>query len=261
MLKRTSICRQNVLLVSLATVTLFYGCALEPEGLQGDMRGMELELPPDGVEILECTGLAPLCVWGCGGEMAGEPSCANGRWSCDEGMDVNVCPTYKGNCTSDEPCGAGYTCVKGIHHPVPSESGVCQRGHVVRDTRVENCDEWGTLMPAESSVLFPSMVGSIVKFAATVGVTFNCSQDGCIGAGECCGTCVGEYAAELSSPKSDAAPLLVRIESESIPCQGGPCDLSCSPMIVGETYRMWGLLTECTGKQSCRFVLMGSCLL
>jgi len=250
----------SIMIGCVSAVAMLWGC--EPQDPFEQPNTTIVDSKPSPGEHKEdfCQGQAPLCVLGCGGEqVAAAPACLSGNWSCAEGLDVEKCPLYKGTCAPGQECGAGYNCVKGMHHPVPSNEGVCKRGVLHRDVRLENCDEWGTLMPGESAVLFPSMVGSIVKFAATVGVSVNCSKDGCYGYDECCGTCVGEYAAELSAPKSDGQPLFVRIESANIPCQGGPCDLSCAPLMVGGTYRMWGVLSECTGHQSCRLILMGAC--
>lgn len=243
--------------LTIFLVFIFAGCgpAWDP-----DDPLMDPEELPEPVDFGHCSGFQPSCLAAC--NVALEPTeatCVNGHWECAGGVDSEVCPQFTGLCDLDSPCGHGYTCVQSSHHPVPSEQGICRKGGLERDVRLENCADWGTLWPSDLIHNHSALVGRVIKFAARVGVTLQCFSSACFGQGECCGDCVGNYATELTLPFGHASPLTMLIRTEGLACQGNPCDVSCSPLTVGETYRMWGVLSECSGSESCTFLLMGAC--
>lgn len=222
-----------------------------------------IDMDPEAIEPVElanCAGFQPMCAAAC--NVLVEPieaTCVNGHWECVGGVEASNCPNYSGLCAADKPCGYGYSCVQSAHHPVPAEQGTCRKGDLKGDARLENCADWGTLWPEQLIDNHQSLVGRVIKFAARVGVTVKCNDSACFGGSNCCGNCVGNYAAELKQPFGHNDPLRVLIQTEGLACAGNPCDVSCAPLTVGETYRMWGVLSDCSGVHQCTFLLMGAC--
>lgn len=211
-------------------------------------------------EVTRCAGPAPAaCLAGCGlGPTAAVPRCDGGLWRCDAGIMDTACPAFEDPCTLASPCSLGYTCVKSMTHPVPSDAGICRKGTVLRDNRIESCQDFGVLSPSELAAGSGALVGGIVKFSGRVGMSLKCSKDACPKDSPCCNDCVGNYVVELVDPVDPAARVTMLVRTELLPCSGSNCDVSCTPLLIGDTYKLWGLLEGCTGGQ-CTLLYMGAC--
>jgi len=146
-------------------------------------------------------------------------------------------------------------------HPVPADSGICRLGVVDRSDALESCSEVGMLESGNLVRNRDQFTGSLVKFTGRIGVTMKCGKNSCYSGDPCCKSCVANYMVELHDPTDPHTSMNVLVRTETLPCQGTNCSISCNPMTVGETYRVWGLLEECKGQSQCTLLYMGACML
>lgn len=212
-----------------------------------------------GVEGL-CAGTPPsACLAGCGLDpIAAVPVCEDGLWRCEAGIVDTACPAFEDDCTLASPCSLGYTCVASMNHPVPADTGICRKGTVWRDNRIESCQDFGLLSPAELVAGKSELTGRIVKFSGRVGVSMKCGKDPCAKDSPCCNSCVGNYVVEVADFDDPTARVTMLVRTELLPCSGTNCDVSCSPLRVGDLYKLWGVLDGCAGGQ-CTLLYMGAC--
>jgi hypothetical protein len=187
------------------------------------------------------------------------PYCEDGQWACTKGVVDDTCPEFIGDCSPNNPCGFGYSCVHSLKHPIPANDGVCRKGVVPRDGLIESCDPYGTIDSQQLVDEQVNLTGGLIKIAGRVGVTLNCANEACFGDNPCCNTCMANYMMEIKDPHNPARKLNLLIKTEAVPCMGTNCGISCTPLTVGETYRMWGLLEECQGQSNCTLLFMGAC--
>ncbi len=203
----------------------------------------------------------PSCVSFCGTGTWVEPECTNTGWRCRDSVDVSYCPDFADYCVPDEPCGAGYTCVKSVTYPVPvdDEPGICRKGAITRRPDVEACRPDGTLDAAAFVSSHAENTGQIVKIAGELTVQMSCSSFACADDDPCCNTCLGNYVVELRDPANQKQWVDLVIDVGAPGCSGTTCDTSCGPLQPGDTYTIWGVLDSCQGLHRCTLLAMGSC--
>ncbi len=237
-------------------------CVMNGESISEQHFDEDPIIPDHLYEPKECAQKAPLhCLSACGLEpiVGQSPTCEDGQWLCSDGVTDSSCPEFYGDCDLGVPCGYGYTCVQSLKHPIPADAGICRKGVFPRDGTVESCSAHGTI---ESQQLVDDQInltGGLIKIAGRVGVTMNCSNEACFSDEPCCNTCMANYMLEVKDPYNPSRKVNLLIKTETVPCMGTNCGVSCTPMVVGETYRLWGLLENCQGQSHCTLLFMGAC--
>lgn len=258
---KAAVMRRRLVLVAVAALSVG-ACELGPD----IDAAPEAELAQnDGVDQkadgVVCGGVETptTCVKACGMHSTGErPVCSGGKWRCEIGIPDNSCPNFTGPCTPNSPCGYGYTCVKSMNHAVPDVSGVCRKGELRRDSALESCSSFGNAGPGELLSNSKENQGQIVKVTGQVGVSLNCSDTPCIDGDPCCQSCAGNYVVGVINPLDPDDSVNVAVKTEVMSCAGTNCDVSCSPLLVGDTYTVWGVLDGCHGAK-CTLLYMGGC--
>jgi hypothetical protein len=224
--------------------------------------GCEISAPPEEVsttthvvdEIIACGETAPACLAYCGGEENGAvASCVDGDWRCDTGVNPDICPDYNGPCGNEQGCGAGYTCVRSVSHPVPAVAGVCRKWTPARDLSLETCNDNGLTTSSQLWSNRLALTGQIVKVVGTLDYSVKCSKNPCSAGDPCCNSCKGNYVLQVADPTDATSGLDLSIHAETMACGGTTCEVTCGPYIVGDTHVMWGVLEDCISGETVLF--------